>query len=89
MARKEQEKRHQRMFWIKQTYRSGEGRGRSVADTQSEEGKGEFQVEKSLKSSLLVSGPIELKFKCWQKPGRVARVIVGVQGAAVGCLWKV
>ena len=54
MARKEQEKRHQRMFWIKQTYRSGEGRGGSVADTQSEEGKGEFHVEKNLKSSLLV-----------------------------------
>ena len=74
------------MFWIKQTYRSGEGRGGSVADTQSEEGKGEFHVEKNLKSSLLVD---PLKFKCWQKPGRVARVIVGVQGAAVGCLWKV
>ena len=74
------------MFWIKQTYRSGEGRGGSVADTQSEEGKGEFHVEKNLKSSLLVE---PLKFKCWQKPGRVARVIVGVQGAAVGCLWKV
>ena len=88
MARKEQEKRHQRMFWIKQTYRPGEGRGGSVADTQSEEGKGEFHgnVEKNLKSSLLVE---PLKFKCWQKPGRVARVIVGVQGAAVGCLWKV
>ena len=44
------------MFWIKQTYRPGEGRGRSVADTQSEEGKGEFHgnVEKNLKSSLLV-----------------------------------
>ena len=86
MARKEQEKRHQRMFWIKQTYRPGEGRGGSVADTQSEEGKGELDVEKNLKSSLLVE---PLKIKCWQKPGRVARVIVGVQGAAVGCLWKV
>ena len=56
MARKEQEKRHLEDV-LDQTYRPGEGRGGSVADTQSEEGKGEFHgnVEKNLKSSLLVT----------------------------------